>query len=82
MKFATIREINQKISAFLRLLDDEDEQVVITRNGKPCAILTKLDEDDLADYILVEKHQIEEMVADPGELYSLDRVKQELGLQD
>lgn len=82
MKFATIREINQKISQFLRLIEDENEQVIITRNGKPCAILTKLDEGDLEDYILMEKHRVEEIAENPGKLFSPDEVKRELGLQD
>lgn len=80
MKFATIREINQKISQFLRLIEDENEQVIITRNGKPCAILTKLDEEDLEDYILMEKHRVEEIASNPQGLRSLDEVEKELGL--
>jgi len=50
MKFANVRELKNKTSEVLRKAEKED--IVITRQGKPWAVISKLHEDDLEDYIL------------------------------
>ena len=50
MKLVTVAEIKNKLSEYLKLSEKED--VVITRFGKPTAVLHHLGEDDLEDYLL------------------------------
>jgi prevent-host-death family protein len=50
MKFANVRELKNKTSEILRKAEKED--VVITSNGKPRAIITAVTEEDFEDYLL------------------------------
>jgi prevent-host-death family protein len=50
MKFVAMRELRNNTSRLLDRLAEED--VVLTRNGKPAAALVYLDEDLLGDFIL------------------------------
>lgn len=50
MKIASVREVKDKLSQFLKTAENED--VVITKNGKPTAVLHHLGEDELEDYLL------------------------------
>lgn len=50
MKFANVRELKNKTSEVLRKAEKED--VVITSQGKPRAIITGITEDDFEDYLL------------------------------
>ncbi len=53
MKFANVRELKNKTSEILRKAEKED--VVITSNGKPRAIITAMTEEDFEDYFLGKK---------------------------
>jgi PHD/YefM family antitoxin component YafN of YafNO toxin-antitoxin module len=50
MKIASVKEVKDKLSQFLKTAENED--VVITKNGKPTAVLHHLGEDELEDYLL------------------------------
>ncbi|MEW6324632.1 MAG: type II toxin-antitoxin system Phd/YefM family antitoxin [Nitrospirota bacterium] len=50
MKMATVAEVKNKLSEYLKRAEKED--VVITRSGKPTAVLHHLGEDELEDYLL------------------------------
>lgn len=50
MKFANVRELKNKTSEILRKAENED--VVITSNGKPRAIITGVTEESFEDYLL------------------------------
>ena len=50
MVFANVRDLKNKTSAILRLVQKED--VVVTSHGKPKAVLHRLSEEDLEDYLL------------------------------
>ena len=50
MKFIAMRELRNQTSQVLDRLAEDD--LVVTRNGKPAAALVYLDEDLLEDYIL------------------------------
>jgi prevent-host-death family protein len=52
MKFATLRELKINPSRVLDPLAEED--IVVTRSGKPAAALVYLDEDLLDDFILAQ----------------------------
>ena len=44
MKIASVADVKARFSQFIKA--SEDELVVITRNGKPVAVLLSVDEDD------------------------------------
>lgn len=50
MRFVTLRELKINPSKILDELSDED--VVVTRSGKPAAALVYLDEDTLDEFVL------------------------------
>jgi len=50
VKFANVRELKNKTSEILRKAEKED--VVITSQGKPRAIITAVTEEDFEDYLL------------------------------
>ncbi len=50
MKIASVKEVKDKLSQFLKTAEKED--IVITKNGRPNAILHHLGEDELEDYLL------------------------------
>lgn len=50
MKMASVTEIRNKFSEYLKYTEKED--LVIVRSGKPMAVLRHLDEDELEDYLL------------------------------
>ena len=51
MKFAPLAEVKDKLSAFVN--DSQQSPVVITKNGKPVALLTGIAEDDDIDSLLL-----------------------------
>ena len=53
MKFVNIRELSRATSKYVKLANEEDE-VIVTRNGHPYAILQRIDEHDLEDFILAK----------------------------
>ncbi len=50
MKIASVKEVKDKLSQFLKTAETED--IVITKNGRPNAVLHHLGEDELEDYLL------------------------------
>ena len=50
MKIASVKEVKDNLSQYLKNAEQED--VVITKNGRPTAILHHLGEDELEDYLL------------------------------
>jgi prevent-host-death family protein len=51
MKFANVRTLKNQTSEMLRHAAGGND-VVITSHGKPVAVLTKLTEEDMEDYVL------------------------------
>jgi PHD/YefM family antitoxin component YafN of YafNO toxin-antitoxin module len=50
MKIASVKEVKDKLSHYLKTAEKED--VIITKNGRPSAVLHHLGDDDMEDYIL------------------------------
>jgi len=50
MEFVGIKELSKNLSEFI----NEEDWVVITRNGKPVKIMFDIDNDDLEDIILAK----------------------------
>jgi len=78
MKFATTSDINNRATHYLREVSDEKEEILITRNGKPIALILPMDEDDFADYMLVKKYGIDKQKIDLKKCKTLDQLKESL----
>ena len=50
MKIASVKEVKDRLSQFLKTAEKED--VVITKNGRPSAVIHHLGEDEIEDYLL------------------------------
>jgi hypothetical protein len=50
MEFVGVKELSKKLSEFI----NEEDWVVITKNGKPIKIMFDIDGDDLEDIILAK----------------------------
>ena len=53
MQFVNIRELSRATSKYVKLANEKDE-VIVTRNGHPYAILQKIDDTELEDFILAK----------------------------
>jgi antitoxin (DNA-binding transcriptional repressor) of toxin-antitoxin stability system len=51
MKFANVRTLKNKTSEMLRLVAG-GKDVIITSHGKPVAMIRKMTEDEIEDYVL------------------------------
>lgn len=67
MKFIPVREAKAKLSEILR--DTKKEDIIITCWGKPKALLQKLGEEDLEDYIISHSRKIRESIEESWEAY-------------
>ncbi len=50
MKLASVKDVKNKLSDYLKKAERED--IIITRNGRPTAVLHHLGDDDLEDYVV------------------------------
>jgi antitoxin (DNA-binding transcriptional repressor) of toxin-antitoxin stability system len=90
MKFVNVKELHDKTSEILRKIEFEGEEVVVTLYGKPKAIIRRLTEEEVEDYILANhpkfKKALEKSYQDvsAGKVTSLDeliaKTEEELGL--
>lgn len=46
MKALSLSEVKMKLSALVNQVNDSDEEIIITKNGKPVAVLVSSDEFD------------------------------------
>ncbi len=53
MKFINIRELSHSTSKYVKMANEKDD-VIVTRNGHPYAILQRINDDELEDYILAK----------------------------
>jgi len=83
MKIASVKEVKNKLSQFLRTAETED--IVITKNGRPNAVLHHLGEDELEDYLLEHDPKFRRKIETRWKQYlqkggrSLEEVLKELG---
>ena len=59
MQFINIRELSRSPSKYMKLANEKDDEIVITRNGHPYALLLKINDDDLEDFILAKHFNLE-----------------------
>ena len=50
MKLASVKDVKNNLSEYLKKAEQED--VIITKNGRPTAVLHHLGEDDLDEYLI------------------------------
>ena len=50
MKIVSVKEVKNNLSQFLKTAEQED--IIITKNGRPNAVIHHLGEDELEDYVL------------------------------
>jgi len=67
MRFASIRDLHNKTRDVLALTEQED--VVITVRGKPKAVIRKLNEEELEDYVLAHHPKFKRMLQEAWEDY-------------
>lgn len=83
MKIASIKEVKDKLSQFLKTAETED--IVITKNGRPNAVLHHLGEDELEDYLLEHDPKFRRKIETRWKQYlqkggrSLEEILKELG---
>lgn len=53
MQFVNIRELSRATSKYVKIANEKDE-VIVTRNGHPYAILQRIDDTELEDFILAK----------------------------
>ncbi len=84
MKFMSVRDAKTHLSATLD--DCQDKQVVITRHGKPIAVLIGCEGYDLEDLWWATNtkflKEIEESRRNPGRTYSLAEVRKHFARKD
>ena len=56
MKFVNVKELKDKLSEYLRIIETED--IVVTYRGKPKALLRHFTEDGMEDYVLANHPEI------------------------
>lgn len=59
MKFINIRELSKSPSKYIKNANEEGD-VIVTRNGLPYAIITRIDGNELEDYVLAKHFTLEE----------------------
>jgi prevent-host-death family protein len=47
MRFATVADLKSRLSEYLALAERKEETIVVTRHGRPCALIQPISERDL-----------------------------------
>ena len=58
MEFVNIKELTRSPSKYIQLANENDD-IVITQDGHPYALLVKINEEELDDYILAKHFDLE-----------------------
>jgi prevent-host-death family protein len=81
MRMASTREMKAKLSEYLKLA--REEVVVITRHGKPAALLEPISEEDLEEILYETSDQFRRLIErrreSPGAGVTLATLKRRLG---
>lgn len=83
MKIASVKDVKDNLSRYLKNAEKGD--VVITKNGRPTAVLHHLGEDELEDYLLEHDPRFRQKVERRWKEYlksggcSLEQVLKEFG---
>jgi prevent-host-death family protein len=58
MRFVNIRELSKSPSKYVRFAN-EKEDIVVTRNGHPYAVISRMGAEDMEDFILAKHFRLE-----------------------
>ena len=58
MKFINVRELSRSPSKYVKLANEKND-IIITRNGHPYALLSKITDEELDDYILAKHYDLD-----------------------
>ena len=58
MQFINMRELSRFPSKYVKIANEKDD-IIITKNGHPYALLSKINDDDLEEYILAKHLDLE-----------------------
>ena len=58
MQFINVKELSRSPSKYVKIANEEDD-IVITKNGHPNALLTKISNEELEDFILAKHFNLE-----------------------
>lgn len=61
MKFANVKELQKDASGIIRLVE-KGEDVIITKRGKPAAVIYPLTEDMIEDYMIQHSPSIRKKI--------------------
>lgn len=61
MKFVSMRELQKEASAIVGLAE-KGEDVIITKHGKPAAVIYPLNEEDMEDYMIEHSPSIRKKI--------------------
>jgi antitoxin (DNA-binding transcriptional repressor) of toxin-antitoxin stability system len=53
-----MRELSKSPSRYIKGLDEKGD-VIVTRNGRPVAVISRINDDELEDYILARHFDLE-----------------------
>lgn len=67
MKIASVKEVKDNLSQFLKNAEKED--VIIAKNGTPTAVLHPLGEDEIEDYVLEHDPKFRRKIEKPWKAY-------------
>lgn len=67
MKFASVQELHSKTADVLAQAEKED--IIITVRGKPKAVIRRLQEDELEDYVLAHHPKFQQVLKEAWEDY-------------
>ena len=79
-KFVGVRELHNRTSEIVRLVEGGKHEVIITVRGKPKALLKRLTEEELEDYILTHHPEFQRLLeeayqeAQKGQLVPLEEL--------
>lgn len=59
MQFINMRELSRSPSKYVKLAH-ADNDIVITKNGHPYAVLLKITDEEIEDFILAKHYRLEE----------------------
>ncbi len=69
MRLASVKDVKNKLSDYLKKAERED--IIITKNGRPTAVLHHLGDDDLEDYVVEHDPKFRKIIEKRWREYSV-----------
>ncbi|NOU11021.1 MAG: type II toxin-antitoxin system Phd/YefM family antitoxin [Nitrospira sp.] len=69
MRLASVKDVKNKLSDYLKKAERED--IIITKNGRPTAVLHHLGDDDLEDYVVEHDPKFRKIIEKRWRAYSV-----------